>query len=89
MLPILLLLFGLFDHLFEFLFSDSLDLLALKELELNRDSDIELALAILGHHIFLVFKARLDERLEFLEVFFLQFLLTLGIILREALLCHG
>ena len=81
MFPILLLSFCLFDHLFEFLFSNCLDLLSLKKLEFNWDSYIELAFSILWNHIFFVFKARLDESLELFKVFFFKLLLSLNIIL--------
>jgi hypothetical protein len=89
MFPILLLSFGLFDHLFEFYFSDSLDFLALKEFEFNWNSDIEFSLPVLGDHVLFVFKARLDESLELFEIFFFKFLLTLEINLRETLLGHS
>ena len=89
LLPVLLLVLGLLDHLLEFLLPNGLHLLALQEFELHRHSDVELALALLGDEVLFVLQAILNQALELLEILFLEFLLLLRINLRESLLCHG
>ena len=87
--PVLFLILGLLNHLLEFLLSNCLHFLALQELELNWDSNVELALAFLGYKVLFVLEAILNQALEFLQILFLDFLLLLCINLRETLLCHG